>query len=156
MILVAGIGNVFLGDDGFGCEVVKRLGARPLGEDVRVVDFGIRGHDLAYALCDGYAAAVLVDVVRRGGPPGTLYALEPSTSSLGPSAPETHGMHPAKVLSLARELGGDVKRLRLVGCEPLTFGGEEEMSMGLSAPVAAAVEGAVDLVESIVAELRGA
>lgn len=156
MILVAGIGNIFLGDDGFGCEVVKRLDARPRGPDVRVVDFGIRGHDLAYALCGGYDAAVLVDVVRRGGPPGTLYAMEPSTSTLGPPAPETHGMHPARVLSLVKELGGGVKRLKLVGCEPLTFGDDEAPVMGLSGPVAAAVDGAVEMVEAIVAELRGA
>lgn len=149
MILIAGIGNVFHGDDGFGCEVAKRLAAAP-PEGAKVMDFGIRGHDLAFALCDGYEAAVLVDVVRRGGPPGTLYVIEPSTSD-APSI-ETHGMHPAKVLSLVKELGGDVKRLRLVGCEPATL----EMEMGLSAPVEAAVPAAVEKVGRLVEELRRA
>src|SRR3954462_334859 len=76
-LLIAGVGNIFLGDDAFGVEVVQRLARRPLPEGIRVVDFGIRGLDLAYALLDGYEATILVDALPRGGPPGTLYVLEP-------------------------------------------------------------------------------
>ncbi|MGH7848434.1 MAG: hydrogenase maturation protease, partial [Candidatus Binatia bacterium] len=72
-ILVAGIGNIFLGDDGFGVEVARELAKRKLPESVRVVDFGIRGFDLAYALLDGYDLTILVDAAPRGGLPGTLY-----------------------------------------------------------------------------------
>ena len=155
-ILVAGIGNIFFGDDGFGVEVSRRLSGRALPEGVRVIDFGIRGFDLTFALLEGYDAVVLVDVVQRGGRPGTLYVVEPE---LGPQPgagdvyAETHGMEPGKVLALARALGGRLDRLRLVACEPLTFG-EDGMGMGLSEPVQAAVEPAVELVESVVNDLR--
>jgi hydrogenase maturation protease len=155
-ILVAGIGNIFFGDDGFGVEVSRRLSERALPEGVRVVDFGIRGFDLTFALLEGYDAVVLVDVVKRGGQPGTLYVVEPE---LGPDPEagdiyvETHGMDPGKVLALARAMGGNLERLRLVACEPLTFG-EDGMGIGLSEPVQAAVEPAVELVQSVVAGLR--
>src|SRR6516162_9596523 len=104
-ILVAGVGNIFLGDDAFGVEVAQRLMPRPQPEGVRVVDFGIRGLDLAYTLLDGYEAVVLVDAAPRGGTPGTLYVLEPDLESLTSSdegAPmiETHNLHPARVLRL--------------------------------------------------------
>ena len=98
-ILVAGIGNIFLGDDGFGSEVARRLLARPLPAEVRVVDFGIRGFDLAYALLDGYDVTVFVDATPRGGEPGTIYTIEPDLSEIRePDAREmmveTHGMNP--------------------------------------------------------------
>jgi hydrogenase maturation protease len=157
-VLVAGVGNIFLGDDAFGVEVVQRLARRPLPEGVRVVDFGIRGLHLAYALCDGYEAVVLVDAAPRGGPPGTLYILEPEP---GPSLPhseglpliEPHNLDPARVLRLVAALGGQVRRLVVVGCEPDTSGGEEDFSAEMSAPVRAAVDEAVGLVESLVARL---
>src|ERR1700734_1751902 len=76
-ILIAGIGNIFLGDDAFGSEVARRLAARPMPDGVKVVDFGIRGFDLTYALLDGSDATILVDATPRGGPPGTLYVIEP-------------------------------------------------------------------------------
>ena len=153
-ILVAGIGNVFFGDDGFGVEVARRLGERPQPEGVRVVDFGIRGLDLAYALSDGYDAAILVDALPRGGPPGTLYVLEPEVAAapIGTLA-DTHGLDPARILSLLRTLGDDVPIVRIVGCEPTLVAGDE-MTMGLSAPVAAAVDEAVALVEALAAELQ--
>jgi len=154
-VLVAGIGNVFFGDDGFGVEVVRRLGARPQREGVQVTDFGIRGLDLAYALADGYAAAILVDAVPRGGVPGTLYVLEPEVSSSAMGAlTDTHSLEPTKILGMVRTMGGRLPVLRLVGCEP-AVAEDEDMTMGLSVPVAAAVDGAVDLVEALVAELRG-
>src|SRR3712207_6645350 len=103
-ILVAGIGNIFLGDDGFGVEVVRRLAGRELPAGVDVQDFGIRGLDLMYALGDGYDAAVLVDAVPRGEPPGTLSVIEPEPEA--DDVPlDAHGMDPAKVLALAQQLG---------------------------------------------------
>jgi len=153
-VLVAGIGNVFLGDDGFGVEVVRRLAARPLPDGVRVVDFGIRGLDLTYALLDGYELAILVDAAARGATPGTLYLLEPQLPAGAVAVLETHGMDPVKVLGLAQALGGTLPALRVVGCEPATLGGDEG-AMGLSVPVAAAVDGAIALVESLVLEVCG-
>ena len=156
-ILVAGVGNIFLGDDAFGVEVVQRLARRPLPEGVRVVDFGIRGLDLTYALLDGYEAVVLVDAAPRGGVPGTLYVLELTGCSSAPSDAgpliEPHGMAPAKVLRLAAALGGQVGRLLLVGCEPAPLNEADEMALGLSAPVQAVVDEAVRLVEAVTARL---
>ena len=155
-ILVAGIGNIFLGDDAFGVEVAQRLMRRSLPEEVRVVDFGIRGLDLTYALLDGYEAVILVDALPRGGAPGTLYVLEPERSETGGDVPvqmETHNLDPVKVLRLAAAMGGQVDRLFLVGCEPTPLDEAEETPMGLSEPVRAAVDEAVSLVESLVARL---
>jgi hydrogenase maturation protease len=149
-ILVAGLGNVFLGDDGFGVEVSRRLAGRRLPDGVRVVDFGIRGLDLTYTLLDGWDAAILVDAAPRGGRPGTLYVLEPKLDSDAPAAVEPHSMDPVKVLALVRELGGTPPLLRVVGCEPAAAG---EFEMGLSPAVEAAIDPAVALVEELVAEL---
>lgn len=162
-ILVAGIGNIFLGDDAFGVEVAQRLLQRELPREVRVVDFGIRGIDLAYAMLDDYETVILVDVTCRGGPPGTLYVIEPELADTdadsavmppGLAPIEMHDMEPVKVLRLARTLGGSVSQVLLVGCEPETAGREEEdLPMGLSEPVQAAVPEAVGLIESLVAKL---
>jgi hydrogenase maturation protease len=152
-ILVAGIGNIFLGDDAFGTEVARRLLRRQLPEEVRVVDFGIRGLDLTYALLDGYEAAVLIDAVPRGGRPGTLYVLEPdiaAAESANDGPMEAHGLDPVKVLRLAISMGAKVDRLLLVGCEPTPDNPDE---MAMSDAVRAAVDEAVPLVESLVAKL---
>jgi hydrogenase maturation protease len=152
-VLVAGIGNIFLGDDAFGVEVVRRLALRRLPESVRVADFGIRGFDLAYALQDGYETTILVDACPHGEAPGTLYVIEPELSpSDAPDAQaavEAHAMNPMTVLRLARAMNIEVKGVLLVGCEPETLGGEEGQ-MGLSAAVEAAVERAVKLVEAVI------
>jgi hydrogenase maturation protease len=150
-LLVAGIGNIFLGDDAFGVEVARRLAGRPLPAGVEVRDFGIRGFDLACALVDGHAGAILVDTAQQGGEPGTLYVIEPElpAGEVPPGVVEGHGLHPAKVLLLARQMGEVCPWVRIVACEPLTFGSEEEPVMGLSDPVAAAVDEAVRLVESL-------
>ena len=158
-ILVAGIGNIFLGDDGFGVEVVRRLANVKLPEAVRVTDFGIRGFDLAYALQDAYETTILVDACPRGAAPGTLYVIEPDLKVLddltlnAPQAPqaavEAHAMNPVSVLRTAQAMNIKVKNVLLVGCEPETLGGEEGQ-MGLSAPVGAAVDEAVKLVESVI------
>lgn len=160
-VLVAGIGNIFLADDAFGPEVIAALREDPLPDGVDAADFGIRGMDLVYRLLDGYDAAVLVDAVPRGGPPGTLYVLDvdgPGTD-LAPGVPEAHGMDPVKVLATARELAGweglAFPRVVLVGCEPLTRmrGDEPDVVHGLSDPVRASVGEAVRLLETVVAEL---
>jgi hydrogenase maturation protease len=157
-VLVAGVGNIFLGDDGFGVEVVKQLSGRELAEGVEVVDFGIRGMDLAYALQDDYEIVIFVDVTPRGQEPGTVYLIEPEIEEDGEAALDTHGMDPVKVIKLSRALGAEPTRILVVGCEPqVVLSGEDydDMLMELSEPVRAAVEEAVKLVESLVEEIYG-
>ena len=154
-ILVAGIGNIFLGDDAFGVEVVRRLADRKIPDSVRVTDFGIRGFDLAYALQDGYETTILVDACPHGEPAGTLYVIEPeleAPSDEEPQQVEAHAMNPESVLRMARAMNIQVKNLLLVGCEPETLGGEEGQ-MGLSATVEASIEDAVKLVESLIKDI---
>jgi len=154
-ILVAGVGNIFLGDDGFGVEVVRRLVGRELPEGVEVVDFGIRGMDLAYALQDDYDLVIFVDATPRGEKPGTVYLLEPEIEEDGEVSLDTHGMDPVKVIKLSRALGAKPARTLVVGCEPqIVVSGEDydDMLMELSEPVQAAVEEAAKLVESLVEE----
>jgi hydrogenase maturation protease len=153
-ILIAGIGNIFLGDDAFGVEVVRRLASLKLPESVRVVDFGIRGLDLAYALQDRYETTILVDACPHGEAPGTLYVIEPDLKVLDdPDTPqaviEAHAMNPVSVLRMAQAMNIELKNILLVGCEPESLGGEEGQ-MGLSATVEAAVKEAVQLVESLI------
>ena len=150
-ILIAGIGNIFLGDDGFGVEVVKRLSARELPDGIRVVDFGIRGFDLVYALRDGYETTILVDACPHGQAPGTISLIEPDLGKLGEPRQgmiETHGMNPMNVLRMAASMGGGLRKILLIGCEPETLGGEAG-KMGLSGPVAAAVDEAVSMIASL-------
>jgi hydrogenase maturation protease len=157
-VLIAGVGNIFLGDDGFGVEVVKRLAGRALPEDVEVVDFGIRGMDLVYALQEDYELVVFVDIAPRGEEPGTVYLIEPEIEEDGEVTLDTHGMDPVKVIKLSRALGARPTRTLVVGCEPqVIVGGEDydDMLMELSEPVRAAVEEAVKLVESLVEEING-
>ncbi len=157
-ILVAGIGNIFLGDDAFGSEVARRLLVRPWPATVRVVDFGIRGFDLTLALLEDYDAIVLVDAAPRGGAPGTLYTIEPDLSALdGAGATvEMHAMDPVRVLAVAKSIGAPLRRVFLIGCEPSpeTVDPEGEGSMELSAPVRGAVEEAVHVVENLVENLK--
>jgi hydrogenase maturation protease len=162
-ILIAGIGNIFMGDDAFGVEVAMRLSRREMPEGVRVVDFGIRGLDLAYALMEDYHTAILVDAMPRGGDPGSVYTLEieNNTAEDAPSGPveiDPHGMNPMRVLEMVKSLGGRAGRVLVVGCEPQSLGDAEEGALGLSAPVEAAVEVTIDvlhrLVEKIGSEYR--
>jgi hydrogenase maturation protease len=153
-ILVAGIGNIFLGDDGFGVEVALQLAKNDFPATVRVADFGIRGFDLAYALQDGYETTILIDAFPHGQPPGTVYVVEPDLSELSSGSAqgtfvETHAMNPMNVLRMAAAMHGPLKRVLLVGCEPASFGGEEG-KMGLSVPVEAAVQEAARVVKSLV------
>lgn len=151
-VLVAGIGNIFLGDDAFGVEVARRLEGRELPSNVKVTDFGIRGYDLAYALLDGHDLVILVDACPHGADPGTLFVIEPE---IGPEAPalDAHTMNPVSVLLLAQSMGKVSTRILLVGCEPADLGGEEG-HMGLSDPVSLAVSGAVNLIEKLIDKER--
>ena len=145
-VLVAGVGNVFLGDDGFGVEVARRLAGVALPAGAQVADFGIRGLHLAYQLLEGYDTLILVDAVARGGDPGTLYVIAPD-SAVGPApAVDAHSLDPASVLRMLDELGGKVGRTLVVGCEP----SDTEERMGLSAPVEQAVDEAVRVVLRLV------
>ena len=153
-ILIAGIGNIFLADDGFGVEVASRLANKSFPSGVRVADFGIRGFDLAYALMEGYETTILVDAYPGEGQPGTLFIVEPDLKNLNPSETrqgfmEPHAMNPISVLRLAENMGGQLKRVLVVGCVPATLG-PEEGQMGLSEPVAAAVDEAMKLIDSLV------
>lgn len=156
-ILVAGIGNIFLGDDAFGVHVARKLHSRALPENVRVVDFAIRGLDLAYALCEQWDAAILIDAVARNEPPGTLFVIEPDIADQpAAAAVDGHSMDPVKVLALARSMGAQVNRLLVVGCQPALFDPDDALSLRgeLSPPVAAAIEPAAELVIELIDRSR--
>jgi hydrogenase maturation protease len=149
-ILVAGVGNVFLGDDGFGVAVARHLARTRLPEGVVVTDFGIRGVHLAYELAGGgHDSAILVDAVSRGGPPGTLYVLRPSPDDDAGAFVDAHDMAPDAVLAFAATLGARTRQVLLVGCEAA----DVSPGMELSRPVAEAVGRAADLVLDLVLEL---
>lgn len=153
-ILIACIGNIFHGDDAFGVEVARALTERKLRDEVKAVDYGIRGLDLAYALMDGYEVTIFVDAAQRGEKPGTLYVIEPDLRELENQTQQgamidSHGMNPMQVLRMAHSMGTEFKRLLVVGCEPETLGGDEGQ-MGLSETVQSAVPRAVELIESLI------
>lgn len=154
-ILVAGIGNIFLEDDGFGVEVARRLPARELPDGVEVRDFGIRGMDLVYALLEEREAVIFVDTVQRGDPPGTVSLIEPEIELDDAVTLDTHGMDPVKVLRLARAMGAPATRTYVVGCEPerIPAADDPEVRMELSLPVQAAVGAAVAMVLELVGRL---
>jgi len=145
--LVAGVGNIFNSDDGFGCEVARRLSEEPLPDGVTVTDFGIRGIHLAYELLEGWDRLILVDALPRGEAPGTVYVVEPDAVPAGGPA-DAHAMHPLAVFSHLRAIGGQQPPTLIVGCEPATL----EDGMGLSAPVEQAAGEAVGLVLRLVGE----
>ncbi|MGH8905317.1 MAG: hydrogenase maturation protease [Egibacteraceae bacterium] len=156
--LVAGCGNIFLGDDAFGVEVARRLAKEEMPEGVKVADFGIRGVHLAYELLDGYDTAIIVDATPRGEPPGTVYLIEPEAEggvraamAEQAQAPliDAHGMAPHEVLDLLSSLGGSVEQLFVVGCEPA----EVAERMGLSESVEAAVPHAMQLIHELLREI---
>ena len=158
-ILIAGIGNIFLGDDAFGVEVVQRLAERTLPANVDVVDFGIRGFDLTMALLEDIDLVILVDAASRGGPPGTLYVIEPELDETEEPAPgsamlDPHSLDPVKVLQLVKTMGGKPGRVLVVGCEPESVGSDLDWDVtpGLSEPVQRAVDEAILLIESLVGE----
>ncbi len=154
-ILVACIGNIFLGDDGFGVEVARRLHGRLNEPEVLVKDFGIRGLDLAYALMDAHELTILVDACQRGGAPGTVYLIEPDRVDETGSSQTTmsaHGMSPMNALRMVKSMGGQTGRVLIVGCEPADLGPETEGKLGLTETVLASVEEAIALIESLVSK----
>ncbi len=156
MILVAGVGNIFMRDDGFGVEVVRRLAHLELPAGTRVVDFGIRSFDLAFALLDKPALTILVDATQLGGPPGTMYTIDPGQedfSTMKDRSMDGHRLDLVQVFNLAIQMGGSLGNMRVVGCEPDTFGPDEGL-MGLSPAVEQAVDQAVAIVQSLIAEAR--
>ncbi len=155
-MLIAGVGNIFLGDDGFGVEVANRLASEGLPDWVRVADYGISGMHLAYDLAEGFETTILVDATPRGSDPGTVYVMEldPAAPSAA-AAPEQgrgiplldgHGMQPDVVFGMLNLLGAEAGRVLLVGCEPASI----DERIGLSEPVAAAVDEAVRIVLDLV------
>lgn len=161
-ILIAGIGNIFLGDDGFGVAVVEQLARFALPQGAVLMDAGIRSLDLTYALLGDYDAAILIDATQRGYAPGSICVLDPEAEDQPATDDETnpaglldaHAMDPLKVLAFVRNQGARLRALRVVGCEPLTIGTNEEPALGLSAPVRAAVDEAAQQVYALVAELQ--
>ncbi len=155
-ILIACIGNIFLGDDAFGVEVARLLAQVPWPDSIHVEDFGIRGVDLAYALLNNYDVAIFVDASQQGHAPGTLFVLEPDLAPVlaDAAAMETsidaHSMDPAKVLRTAASMGGKIPRVFVVGCEPSPLPGDDEVALELSPPVRAAVPLAVPMIRDLV------
>lgn len=152
-MLIAGVGNIFLGDDGFGVEVARRLAKLELPEWVAVGDYGISGMHLAYDLADGVAKAIIIDAMPRGGEPGTVYLVEPDVGPDGgapvsPGLLDGHGMQPDVVIGMLRTLDARVPQLLIVGCEPASA----DYGIGLSAPVQAAVDEAIKLVLKLLEE----
>lgn len=159
-ILVAGIGNIFLGDDAFGSEVLQRLLLQEWPANVQVEDFGIRSFDLAMSLVDGYDALILVDAAPRGGEPGTVYTIEPDPGAFDrlpqeAAAIDPHGMDPIRVLGLARTMGAQIRNVLIVGCEPSpeTVDPDGGGMMGLSEPVRAAIPEAIRIIQALVAQI---
>jgi hydrogenase maturation protease len=147
-MLIAGVGNIFLGDDGFGPEVARRLASERWGDDVSVADFGIRGVHLAYELSAGYDVAIIVDTVSRGAPPGTIYVIEPDRESADPgSIADSHDMVLDNVFAMVHALGGKLPpRVLLVGCEPADLGEK----IGFSEPVKRAIPDVLRTVREMV------
>ena len=160
-ILIACVGNVFLGDDAFGVEVARCLSSISLPDDVSVIDFGIRSFDLAYALMEPWDLAVLVDAVSRGDTPGTVYVIEPDLEAVTDKATEdaafaagfdAHTMSPATVVQMVSALGGKCPRMLVVGCEPATVEPRDDGQFVLSDPVRAAVDEAIVTIREIIAD----
>jgi hydrogenase maturation protease len=155
-VLIAGLGNIFLGDDAFGVEVARVMATRALPERTVVRDFGIRSFDLAYALLNDWSAVILVDALSRDEEPGTLFIIEPDVSELADASQtatfDGHSMDPVTVLRLAQTFGEIRPKILVVGCEPADLGGDEGC-MGLSPQVEAAIEETVVMVEELVQQL---
>jgi hydrogenase maturation protease len=147
-VLVAGVGNIFLSDDGFGSEAARQLAFTALPKSVSVVDYGIRGMHLAYDLLDGYEALIIIDTASRGGNPGDVVVIEVGPDDLGQGGLDAHGMEPAAVLASLGALGGRLPRTFVIGCEPA----DVSEGMGLSPPVAAAAARTGAIVRALLRE----
>ena len=158
-ILVAGIGNIFQGDDAFGVRVVQRLLALRLPESVRVMDVGIRAIDLGFALLEDHDLTILVDATSRGCEPGTLYTIEIEPKDIPDACEESslvnsHALDPVRVLSLAKSMGAQFKKVLLIGCEPLVLDCDNSGHIGLSEVVEVAVEPALKAIRRLVEEAQ--
>ena len=154
-ILIAGIGNIFLGDDAFGSEVARRLMHERLPPEVQVTDFGIRSYDLVYAIMDGYDVTIFVDITSQGQSPGTVYLIEPDLDQLDQldeMVENAHSMNPVRVLQMLRTFGSSPGKLYLIGCEPATLEAEDDR-IGLSPIVEASVPQAIELIKSLLNDL---
>jgi hydrogenase maturation protease len=154
-VLIAGIGNVFLGDDAFGLHVVRMLQKSALPAGVDAIEFGIRGFDLAYALVDGYDAAILIDLAARGESPGMVSVIDPEIDDLPARVIEGHGMDPVSVLALARRLGTLPSKTLVVTCEPETVPDPDsgDITEELSEPVRSAIVPAAEAVRRLIDKL---
>lgn len=150
--LIAGIGNIFLGDDAFGVEAARGLATEAWAEGVEVRDFGIRCLDLAFALDQGWSAVVILDAVQRGGQPGTLYHIELDSASDLAASPDGHTATVESARAFAREMGLTLPPMHLIGCEPLTVEPEFDRE-GLSPPIAAALPEALRMTRELIADL---
>ncbi|HTZ82844.1 MAG TPA: hydrogenase maturation protease [Candidatus Acidoferrales bacterium] len=155
-ILIAGIGNIFLGDDAFGVELVKRMRQRPLPQNVSLIDFGVRSYDLAYALMQDWDLVILVDAICRGAEPGTLFTIRPEHHQDGTAIIDAHAMNPVAALRLVKTLGGRIAPLLVVGCQPATLEPNPDGNFVLSTPVNAAVDPAIAMVEQLISRARTA
>lgn len=153
-ILVACIGNIFLGDDAFGVEIAKRFAQQPLPEGVSVIDFGIRSYDLAYAIMQDWDLVILVDALPQGGPPGTLYLFAPELAEDSRVLFDAHTMSPVSVLQLVRALGGNQDRVLVVGCEPQSVEPTYDGNIGLSPAVTHALDEAVHMIDELITRTR--
>ncbi len=155
-VLIAGIGNAWQRDDGFGSEVARRLEGRELPDGIAVIDFGTGGLDLAYQVMYGYDGLLMIDVSRQGGSPGTLYVMEVDEDEVPGGSVEDgevlnpHAMDPETVLRFIKITGGWPGKVVIVACEPETV---EEMGVGLTPVVEEAVDRAVELVLETAKEL---
>ncbi|MEP6950702.1 MAG: hydrogenase maturation protease [Ginsengibacter sp.] len=154
-VMIAGVGNMFMKDDGFGGAVIKKILDKKFPEGVEVKDFGTGGLKLAYDLMKGYDGLILLDASARGEPPGTLYLIEPSESDINPDLEQggpidPHGADPATVLRFVKSIGSWPAKVLIVACEPATV---DDFEIGLSEPVNAAIDKAVEMVEDIIKEI---
>jgi hydrogenase maturation protease len=156
-ILVAGVGNIFLGDDAFGVEMVQRLRAVALPPEVTLADFGIRSFDLAYAMADGYDVIILLDATSRGDSPGTVSLIEPEVEGFGGIGQplDAHSTNPERALQIASSLGGQLGHLYVIGCEPGVLE-TEDGQLGLSEQVEAAIPNAIQMLLTLLHELLNA
>ncbi|HSZ77989.1 MAG TPA: hydrogenase maturation protease [Chthoniobacterales bacterium] len=154
-ILVAGTGNIFLGDDAFGSEVARRLMSERLPPEVRVIDFGIRTYDLAYAILDGYDVTILIDITAQGQAPGTVYLIEPDLNQLDQfdtNLADAHSMNPVRVLQMLRRFGSSPGKLYLIGCEPAILE-VEDGEIGMSETVEKSVPRAIEWIKTLIDDL---
>ena|SRR5690348_13152798 len=153
-VLVAGLGNIFHGDDGFGVIVVRRLASAGVPENVRIMDIGIRGIDLGFALLDEYELVILIDATARGGAPGTLYTIEIRAGDIPDCVQESmvnsHGLNPERVLALAKSMGARLRKVLLMGCEPGVLDRDQSGYIGLSEIVEASVDPAVQVIQRLI------